>query len=156
MKGGLCCFTIVHLIVHITATTYTTLLGALGAYTELSTLSNYVNDSSTVRTLLTEANNFTFFAPSNSAIESLIGTYNNDSLASDELDAILQYSLIHGGYSRLSFSNTPQFIASNLLNASYANVSGGQVVDLVLDSDDTPQVITGNKNVSSISLTVRT
>jgi hypothetical protein len=69
--------------------------------------------------------------------------------------ATLQYSLLQGVYPSLSFSNTSQFVASNLVNSTYTNVTGGQTVELVLSSSGTPQVITGNKTVSTSTLAVR-
>jgi uncharacterized surface protein with fasciclin (FAS1) repeats len=128
----------------------------LQSYPELSTLYNYVNgNGSTNGTgLLGNANNFTFLAPSNTAINNYLAN-NPDALTKDLVDALLQYSLLNGGYPSLSFTNNSQFVASNLNNASYANVTGGQAVELILNANGEPMIITGNKSVSTAPGTVR-
>jgi hypothetical protein len=103
-----------------------TLLEVIATYPQLSTLNTYVNVTSNVTSLLTSANNFTFLAASNTAISSFISD-NPNVLTNDLLQATLQYSLLKGGYPTLSFSNVSQFVPTNLVNASYANVTGGQV-----------------------------
>jgi hypothetical protein len=103
-----------------------TLLEVIATYPQLSTLNTYVNVTSNVTSLLTSANNFTFLAASNTAISSFISN-NPNVLTNDLLQATLQYSLLKGGYPTLSFSNASQFVQTNLVNASYANVTGGQV-----------------------------
>ena len=126
-----------------------TLLEVLQTYPQLSTLSSLVNASSNATSLLANATDFTFLAPSNSAIQSYNGANANNTLTGDLFEANLQYSLLQGGYSTLSFSNTSQFVTSHLTNTSYTNVTGGQVVDLVLDYYGTPSAVTGNKNTST-------
>lgn len=128
-----------------------TLLSVLQSYPELRTLYSYVNASSNVTGLLESANNFTFLAPSNDAFAS----FNTPNVATqDLLDATLQYSLLQGGFPTLSFTSTPQFVATSLVNASYANVTGGQAVELISGTDGTPQVVTGNKSISTTTTTV--
>jgi hypothetical protein len=135
-----------------------TLLGVLQSYPELSTLYSYVNSNTNASTnatsLLSNANNFTFLAPSNTAIKNLLAS-NADALTPDLVNALLQYSLLNGGYPSLSFTNESQFVASNLNNASYANVTGGQAVELVLGADGEPNIVTGNKSISTAPGTVR-
>ncbi|RDW89774.1 hypothetical protein BP6252_01806 [Coleophoma cylindrospora] len=128
------------------------LLDVLQAYPELTTLQKYVNASSTATNLLANANDFTFLAPSNTAIEDLISA-NPNGLTDDLLQATLQYSLLQGGFPALSITKSPQFVASNLKNASYANVTSGQVVELLEDITGTPQAVTGNKSVSTLTTT---
>ncbi len=130
------------------------LLSVLQTTAELSTLNSYVNASSSLTSLISSANDFTFLAPSNDAIATFINKSPNV-LTPDVLLATLQYSLLQGVYPSLSFSNTSQFVASNLVNSTYTNVTGGQTVELVLSSSGTPQVITGNKTVSTSTLAVR-
>jgi hypothetical protein len=135
-----------------------TLLGVLQTYPELSTLYSYVNGNNNASTnatsLLSNANNFTFLAPSNTAIKNLLAS-NADALTPDLVNALLQYSLLNGGYPSLSFTNESQFVASNLNNASYANVTGGQAVELVLGADGEPNIVSGNKSISTSPGTVR-
>lgn len=141
------------LVTHGSAITPITLLQVLQSYPELSTLHSHVNASSNATSLLSSANNFTFLAPNNDAIDSFI-SQNPHALTEDLLEAILQYSLLRGGFPALSFSNTSRFVSSNLVNASYANVTGGQAAELVLSTSGTPQVVTGNKSISTSILTV--
>ena len=129
-------------------------LAVLQSYSELSTLYAYVNSSPNLTSLLSSPNNFTFLATSNTAISNFL-FQNPNHLTADLLEATLQYSLLRGGYPTLSFSNTPQFVESNLVNASYTNVTGGQRVELLLDSSGKPQIVTGNKSISTSTSTVR-
>jgi hypothetical protein len=128
------------------------LLEVLQTYPQLSSLSSLVNGSSNVTALLASSNNFTFLAPSNDAISAF--NSQNPGTLNGSLLANVQYGLLKGGFPTLSISSTPQFIASNLSNATYANVTGGQVVELVLSSDGTPEVLTGNKTISTSTSTV--
>jgi uncharacterized surface protein with fasciclin (FAS1) repeats len=123
------------------------LLGVLQSQPELSTLYGYVNASANATSLLNNANNFTFFAPSNTAIASLLAS-NPSALSPDLVDATLQYALVNGGFTSLSFTNVSQFVPTNLNNATYANVTGGQRLELVLDANGEPQTVSGNKSIS--------
>lgn len=129
------------------------LLDVLQAYPELSTLQSYVNASSTATSLLANASDFTFLAPNNVAIENFINT-NPNGLTDDLLQATLQYSLLQDGFPALSITNNSQFVVSDLNNASYTNVTSGQVVELLADSTGTPQAVTGNKSISTLTTTV--
>lgn len=125
-----------------------TLIDVLSSYPELSTLHSWVNASSNVTSLLASANNFTFLAPTNGAVGKYLSQFPNN-LTENVLEATFQYSLLRGGFPSLSFTNTSQFVATNLINASYANVTGGQAVELVLGADGNPQVVTGNKSIAT-------
>ena len=70
------------------------------------------------------------------------------------LEATLQYSLLQGGFPSLSITKEPQFVPSNLVHATYSNVTGGQRVELVLGSDGTPGVVTSNQSISTSTSTV--
>lgn len=124
-----------------------TLLQVLQSYPQLSSLSAYVNGSSNATALLANANNFTFLAPSNAAITTY-ATQNPNVLTKDFLLATLQYSLLQGGYPTLSFTDTPQFVPTGLVNASYANVTGGQRMEL-MSSSGAAEIFSGNKTLSS-------
>ena len=130
-----------------------TVFDVLNTYPQLSTLKSYINASPNVTGFLQNANNFTLLAPSNDAIAAFT-SQSNSNLTEDILQATLQYSLLQGGFPALSFTNASQFVASNLYNGSYANVTGGQKVELVLDNNGTPEVVTGNKTVSTATETV--
>jgi hypothetical protein len=129
-----------------------TLLEVLQSNPQLSSLSALVNASSNATALLASSNNFTFLAPSNDAISSF--NSQNPGVLNSSLLANVQYGLLKGGFPTLSFTNTPQFVPSNLTNATYANVTGGQVVELVLGSDGSPEIVTGNKTISTSTSSV--
>jgi uncharacterized surface protein with fasciclin (FAS1) repeats len=130
-----------------------TLFDVLNTYPQLSTLKSYISASPNVTSFLQNANNFTFLAPSNDAITTFT-SQTNSNLTEDVLQATLQYSLLQGGFPALSFTNASLFIASNLYNGSHANVTGGQRVELVAGSDGIPEVVTGNRSVSTATQTV--
>jgi Fasciclin domain len=126
------------------------LLQVLQTYPQLSSLYSLVNSSASATALLANTNNFTFLAPSNDAV-SKFNTQNPGVLNGTQLLPILQYGLLKGGYPTLSITTTPQFIQSNLSDSTYANVTGGQAVELVLGSDGTPEAVTGNRSISTSS-----
>ena len=129
-------------------------LSVLDTHVELSSFNRYVNASANLTSLLSTANNFTLLAPSNTAFDAFLSSQ-SASVSDDEIEAILTYHLLHGGFPTLSFSDQPQFVASHLTNTSYANVTGGQRLELVSGSNGSPQIVSGNKSVSSITTTVR-
>lgn len=131
-----------------------TLFDVFNTYPQLSGLKSYVNASANVTSFLQNANNFTFLAPTNDAITTFT-SQTGTNLTPDTLLATLQYSLLQGGFPTLSFTNNSLFVQSNLYNGTYANVTGGQRVELVLGSDGTPEVVTGNKSISTSTETVR-
>jgi hypothetical protein len=135
------------LIVHVSSIS---LLGMLQSDPELSTLYGYVNTSSTGLDLLENADNFTFIAPSNAAIASLLAL-NPAALSNDLLDASLHYSPLNGEFLSDSFTSTPQFIPTSLTDTTFANVTGGQRVELLLGPDGLPQIVSGNQSVGHIS-----
>lgn len=125
-----------------------TLLDALAKYPELSTISNRVKAAPVLSSLLGGADGFTFFAPTNAAIETLLrGQFN--ATADATFQAIIQYSLIKGAFPSVSFTNESLFIPTNLADAKYSNVTKGQVVELV-KNDGKAQVISGNRTVSNL------
>ena len=125
-----------------------TLIDVLSSYPELSALHSWANASSNVTSLLASANNFTFLAATNDAVGKYLSRFPNN-LTEDVLEATFQYSLLRGGFPSLSFTNTSQFVATNLVNARYANVTGGQAVELVLGAGGNPQVVTGNRSIAT-------
>lgn len=127
-----------------------TLLQVLETTPELSTLYSYVNGSANATNFLANSNNFTFFAPSNDAISALIQSKGNATLNEDLLLASLQYGMVKGGFPSLSFTNNSQFASTNLANPKYANVTGGQTMELVTDAIGNPQVLSGNKVAAGV------
>jgi uncharacterized surface protein with fasciclin (FAS1) repeats len=125
------------------------ILSVLATHKELSTLNFYLNASTTLSDLLSTANNSTFLAPSNTAFDAWLGQ--SSSLSDDEIELTLMYHFLKGGFPTLDFSRQPQFAVTHLDNGTYANVTGGQVVEVVSDSLGTPQFLSGNKTATTIS-----
>ncbi|KAG0646823.1 hypothetical protein D0Z07_6170 [Hyphodiscus hymeniophilus] len=127
-------------------------LQALQSFPQLSTFQSYIDASPNFTSLLSNANNFTLLAPTNDAFATFT-SQNGNLLNSTLLEATLQYSLLNGSFPTLSFTNASQFAATNLNNATYSNVTGGQRIELVLGSDGAPQVLTGNRSISTSTTT---
>lgn len=129
------------------------LLSVLQEHSELSTFNHYVNTSTSLTSLLSTADNVTLLAPSNTAFEEWLSNQ-SPALSDDQIEASLMYHLIHGVFPAVSFSKRPQFAGSFLTNTSYANVTGGQRVELASGSNGNPQIVSGNQSVSGITTTV--
>ena len=50
--------------------------------------------------------------------------------------ALLSYHVLKGSYPASAFTNSSQFIPTLLTNTTYANVTGGQVVEARLNGSD--------------------
>jgi hypothetical protein len=119
------------------------LLEVLVAEPDLSTLFSRVNSSAVLAPLLGAADDYTFFAPSNNAIDAFLQTQLN-ATSEAAFQALIQYSLVKKAFTEVTFTETPQFAKSNLVDAQYSNVTDGQVVELVL-RDGQAQVVSGNQ-----------
>jgi uncharacterized surface protein with fasciclin (FAS1) repeats len=128
------------------------LLSVLQNNLELSTFTAYVNKSQILTNLLSTADNVTLFAPSNAAF-SAWAPNQPPNLGKDQVEALLTYHLVHGTFPSLSITEEPQFQESFLNNITYANVTGGQRVELVSGSSG-PEVVSGNRTLSRITTTV--
>jgi len=116
---------------------------ALGANANLSTLAGLVKSQpQLLQSLLTNAKNITILAPNNAALNAVLNA-TGSSLASDPgaVAALLSYHVLNGTYYSSQIKNISAFIPTLLTNSSYANVTGGQVVESIL----------GHGNVSVIS-----
>lgn len=126
------------------------LLEVIQTNPELSTLSSYIAASPNATSFLANSNNFTFLAPNNEAISALVQSKGNASLIGNSILASIQYGMLKGGFPTLSFSNESIFVSTNLANPGYANVTGGQAVELSLDDAANPQVVSGNKSTAGV------
>lgn len=88
----------------------------------------------------------TVLAPSDDAFQKIpnspIGSIfaNNDS---DAIRAILEYHVLPGMHSSSSFNSSFSFLPSWLLNSTYTNVTGGQVVSGVQQSPNVDVFVSG-------------
>jgi len=130
--------------------TLAALLGAAHAQTQSlnATLAGN-NDTSGLATLLAlypdisqslnGASDITILAPSNQALSALLNSSAGQMLSKNPgaIQAILQYHVLNGTHPASSITNTSSFIPSLLTNASYTNVTGGQVVEAVKIGNET-------------------
>ncbi|KAI8956633.1 Fasciclin-domain-containing protein [Daldinia sp. FL1419] len=105
---------------------------ALGS--QNSTLSSFnalLESNSQIADALNKLQNVTILAPSNDALKALTSNPQTAlQLAdSDYLRALLNYHILNGTYHNTSFGDETQFIPTLLSNRTYANVTGGQVVE---------------------------
>ena len=109
------------------------LTNALAGQPSLSNLTTYLGLFPSLVTQLEGLKNVTLLAPNNQAFEALLA--NNPALASDTglIEAVLTYHVLNGRYA--NFSTTPSFIHTALMNTTYSNVTGGQVVEAVGSSN---------------------
>jgi uncharacterized surface protein with fasciclin (FAS1) repeats len=84
---------------------------------------------------LTGATGITIVAPNNAAFNTLLSTTVGKSAAAnpDIVASILQYHVLSGVFRSNNFTTTDQFIPTFLSNGTQPNVTGGQVVDAVLN-----------------------
>jgi uncharacterized surface protein with fasciclin (FAS1) repeats len=109
------------------------LTSALGSTPELSNLTQTLGLFSELVAGLAQTPNITLLAPSNEAFAELASGPMAAALQDTSLiTAVLQYHVLNGTYYAANVSETPSFIPTALMNSSYTNVTGGQVVEAVL------------------------
>ncbi|KAM0282151.1 hypothetical protein ACHAQH_003191 [Verticillium albo-atrum] len=95
---------------------------------------------------LSEAQNVTILAPNNDALEAFL----NNSMAaaavaadSGLILAVLQYHILNGTYyaSNITGADGPLFVPTMLTNETYANVTGGQRVEVIPPEGDNSDVV---------------
>ncbi|KAI4087544.1 MAG: hypothetical protein LQ344_006697 [Seirophora lacunosa] len=110
----------------------------LGATESLSTLTAAVMGVPGLAEMLGSAENITILAPSNEAFEAFMETDAAAALANNDTEAIqalLSYHIINGTYPASAVTETPVFLPTMLNDSMYANVTGGQVVEAVMQED---------------------
>lgn len=96
----------------------------------LSTLGVILQANPSVLTELANATNITVLAPSNAAFSSFLTSAVNASIQADAglVPAVLSYHVLSGVIRSTDITVTPVFPKTLLTNATYTNVTGGQVV----------------------------
>ncbi|CRK36862.1 hypothetical protein BN1708_007208 [Verticillium longisporum] len=94
---------------------------------------------------LGEAQNITILAPSNDALEAFLNnTAASAAIAADPglILAVLQYHILNGTYyaSNITGADGPLFVPTLLTNETYANVTGGQRVEVIPPEGDDSDV----------------
>ncbi|KAH7357211.1 FAS1 domain-containing protein [Rhexocercosporidium sp. MPI-PUGE-AT-0058] len=97
----------------------------------LGTLTNLLQNQPALTTSLTTARNITILAPSNDAFSKFLSTPAGQAASNDPgmLTALLQYHVLVGAHPSSELNNSI-YAHSMLTNATYANVTNGQVVQL--------------------------
>ncbi|KAJ4305378.1 hypothetical protein N0V90_000909 [Kalmusia sp. IMI 367209] len=106
---------------------------------QLSNLTSFLSLDPRLLETLSQANNITILAPSNDAFTEFASTDAGRDVASNPglLAALLQYHVLNGTFQSSQVSNTSTFIPTLLTNETYANVTGGQVVEAIQVGNET-------------------
>ena len=106
---------------------------------QLSNLTSFLSIDPRLLETLSQANNITILAPSNDAFTEFASTDTGRDVASNPglLAALLQYHVLNGTFQSSQVSNTSTFIPTLLTNETYANVTGGQVVEAIQVGNET-------------------
>ena len=85
---------------------------------------------------LGQATNVTILAPSNAAFSKLNASGMAGALADpNALAAVLSYHVLNGTYRSSAVTNASTFIPTHLTSPQYANVTGGQRVEVIKQGD---------------------
>lgn len=97
---------------------------------ELSTLGALLTAYPAVANTLASASNITVLAPSNAAFSAFLTSAVNASIAADSnlVPSVLEYHVLAGTIKAADIPTTPAFPKTLLTNATFTNVTGGQVV----------------------------
>ena len=126
------------------------LLDTIKSTKELNTLNSIITASKNLTALFSSVKDFTLLAPSNDALEKWFAKGDGSNNAALLETKLLRYHLLHGRITTQDFTTTPQFMHSFMNDSSYANVTGGQVVELVKKNGE-PIILSGNKTISTIA-----
>ncbi|KAI4140281.1 MAG: hypothetical protein LQ341_003901 [Variospora aurantia] len=111
----------------------------LGSTESLSTLTSAIMGVPGLADMLGSMENISILAPSNEAFEMFMETPAAAALASNDVDAIqalLSYHIINGTYEASAVTDMPVFLPTMLNDSMYANVTGGQVVEAVMQGEN--------------------
>lgn len=126
------------------------LTSVLSGNQNLSSLVSVLESNPEIAQALSEAQNVTLLAPSNQALEALNSTGGSQASQEGFIQALLNYHVLVGQFTSENITETPTFAPTLLNDTAFANVTGGQVVELRADDDDV-FVISGLKNNASVT-----
>lgn len=121
------------LVAGATATSLSDVLSSQNS--SLSTLNSLLASQPDIIKTLDDASNITVLAPSNDALSKFLSNPINAATVASQpslLDALLSYHVLNGTWYTSNFTNLSVFLPTWLSNSSYANVTGGQVVEASL------------------------
>ncbi|KAJ4350160.1 uncharacterized protein N0V89_008781 [Didymosphaeria variabile] len=106
---------------------------------QLSNLTSFLSLNPAIVSTLSQASNITILAPSNDAFSEFAETDVGRDIASNPglLAALLQYHVLNGTFQASQITNQSTFVPTFLNNDTYANVTGGQVVEAVKVGNET-------------------
>ncbi|KUJ13454.1 Fasciclin-domain-containing protein [Mollisia scopiformis] len=101
---------------------------------------------------LSSASPITILAPSNDAFTKFLATAGGMSASKDSgmVAGLLEYHVLNGSFPSTAFTTEEQFVPTLLTNASFTNVTGGQVVAGML-SGKTVEIMSGLKEISKVT-----
>lgn len=110
----------------------------LSSNPNLSNLTSILSANPALLQALGSAQNITILAPSNEAFAQLTNSSGAEALTNaDVVAALLQYHVLNGSYTAAQITNSSVFVPTLLTNATYSNVTGGQVVQAVKVGNET-------------------
>ncbi|SMR49590.1 unnamed protein product [Zymoseptoria tritici ST99CH_3D1] len=133
-----------------------TLAAALNSTESLSSLNTLLGQYPDLLATLAGLTNTSIFAPSNEALETLMAQDGFAELAATDgyIEALLTYHVVPAQLASANITATPAFVPTLLNDTTYSNVTGGQVIGLVLSGEGdnaTAQVISGLAQRSNIT-----
>ena len=136
-------------------TTTGNLTSVLASNSNLTALTSILGLYPAVALSLANATNVTIFAPSNEAFAALnsSGALAQAAAMDGVVQALLSYHVLAEEVYAESITTTPQFLHTTLNNATFSNVTGGQVVECRLDGE-TAEIISGLKSVANVTQAV--
>ncbi|RDW82432.1 hypothetical protein BP6252_03544 [Coleophoma cylindrospora] len=129
-----------------------TLAQAIAGQSSLTTFQSLLSAQPDLVRALSNASSITILAPSNDAFSKFLSTTDGKAASAqpDVVAAVLQYHVLNAEVPGSAFTTTPQFVPSLLTNSTYANVTGGQVVEGVLNGK-TVEIYSGLKLKSTVT-----
>ena len=105
------------------------LTALLGSNNQLSGLVTLLGAYPNIATSLASAENVTLLAPNNAAIKALMNSGALNGASESLVAAVLNYHVLPGMIYSSAITATPVFAPTLLNDTTYANVTGGQVVE---------------------------
>ncbi|KAJ2988158.1 hypothetical protein NUW58_g4121 [Xylaria curta] len=148
-SGKLLLVTSVSAAVAQNATSFTDALGSQNS--SLSSLNSLLQMNPQFLQSVGNAQNVTFLAPNNNAIDSFMNNTNSSSPISSpgDLAALLNYHFLNGTYYPSNIGNTSQFIPTLLTNSSYTNLTDGQRVECLNDNNNLTFISALRQNITA-------
>ncbi|EEP79688.1 predicted protein [Uncinocarpus reesii 1704] len=105
---------------------------------QLSNMSVYISQNSSLQSMFDTPDNITILAPDNAAFGNLVRVEPNGSVPLGNMSlisGILQYHIFKGAYKANDFTSKSKFISSFLNDTTFTNVTTGQVVRAVQENN---------------------